>query len=205
ISASFLLATPVEEFFEATPNQHEPSLSQEGQATLSHPYLPFGTLVEVTWLRTGNQTVAEVQSRTLEKTPIVALSRDTYLELGAPIDETIEVSISPYLQSPIPLQPIVPAPTIPVSGHRSMEEAPLQDSPPLPCLLQFGAFQDPQYAKSFQKELSRRGIQTIIRRSSMSPLHRVLSEDEFRTQRDATFAANELVDSGKVDEVLVVQ
>lgn len=177
---------------------------------ITHPYLPFGTQVQVTNLDTEKSAVAEVVDRPYPVFHSVGLSAALAQILGIPPLTPVEVSITPRIDPNLAQPYPNPGRVIPVA-HRpasqgwpappSMTAAPSTTS----FRLQFGSFADPENAQVLKRNLAGLGIPSVVATAPGGKHYRVLSLSTYADSAQAQAVAALMVQRGLIREAIAVR
>lgn len=184
---------------------------------ITHPYLPFGTRVQITNLENEQFTVAEVIDRPRPVFHSVGLSAAVAQLLGVPPLTPVEVSVTTRIETPVAQarpnpdssRP-TPGRTIPVA-YRPASSFKASPSPAAPApsaamfRLQFGSFADPANANLMQRTLTGLGIPAVVSNSPGGRHFRVLSLSTYENSAQAQSVANLMVQRGLIREAIAVR
>lgn len=183
----------------------------------THPYLPFGTRIQITNLENEKVAVAEIIDRPRPVFHSVGLSAAVAQVLGIPPLTPVEVSVTTRLETPVAqMRPKTdsahptPGRTIPVAYRpaASFQASQQPAATPAPSAasfrLQFGSFADPDNANLMQRSLTGLGIPAVVSTSPGGAHYRVLSRSTYENSAQAQSVANLMIQRGLIREAIAV-
>lgn len=177
---------------------------------VTHPYLPFGSRVQVTNLENELSAIAEVVDRPYPVFHSVGLSASVAQHLGIPPLTRAEVSITTRFDTSIAEAQPSPGRTIPVayrpssSIHEPVTPAVAMSSSSS-YRLQFGAFADPSNAQMLERSLNGLGIPAAVSTSPGGKHFRVVSLSTYANSAQAQAVAGLLIQRGLIREAIAVR
>lgn len=175
---------------------------------VTHPYLPFGTRIQITNLENEQTAVAEVIDRPHPVFHTIGLSAAVAQRLCIPPLTAVEVSVT-RMDAPIAATPPTAAHTIPVAFRPSLSSrtpvAPAAAPSVSTFRLQFGSFADPANASLMQHSLNSLGIPCAVSTAPGGKHFRVLSQSTYENSSQAQSVADMMIQRGLIREAIAVR
>jgi rare lipoprotein A len=211
-----LRAISEEEFFQAAmiDDHVQGQLTASGvrydreHLVVTHPYLPFGTRIQITNLENEQTAEAEVVDRPHPVFHTIGLSAAVAQRLCIPPLTPVEVSVT-RIETPLAHTPPSAGHTIAVSYRPSSSFPAASTALNTPrssnFRLQFGSFADPSNANLMQQSLNALGIPSAVSIAPGGKHFRVLSQSTYEDSAQAQSVASLMVQRGLIREAVAVK